>query len=255
MNSILRSSSLSSNPRRRGAPRPIPYFARARNYMAPSRYPKRYVRRGGKCAIVRGVGLPQCMYINLKYSSYGSLTDTTTVVASNSFGLMSMNDIEGGGEQPRYYNQLLSGTLYTKFKVMKASYKVTFLNVDATVNNVAVMVRSDDFTPPTTATLLQNSLEFPDTKGGLLNPAATAGNKKIFKGSIKPRDILGQTKTQYISSPNNTGKYDTSPTNQVNLHVLGACIPTDSSGVDVDYLIEIVYRVKLSDLAGDIGVS
>lgn len=191
------------------------------------------------------------MIVHLPYREYFALsTGTSGNVSLYQFRLNSMYDpnYTGTGNQPRYYDQLVSNSLYSRYRVYKADVMVSIRNRSANDIQAICTVRDDPTRTPTTA--LQNfyDSELPYTGSRMLNGTGEGGDKHrtVFKFSIDIAKFFGMSKTTFYGDNNFRGAYNSSPTRGPILTVAITDDPAETvQGLTADAEVTIVYHSLL----------
>jgi hypothetical protein len=202
-------------------------------------------------------GFPQRLNFMLKYAFYKTLNPSTTGVSYNSFKLNSVYDPDqtGIGNQPRFYDQIFSATLYRKYIVTGCAYEVEFVNQASTNALIGVIVGDTGLTVPSTDSDLWYSKELPRHKIMMLPPAGQSNYKKTIKGYTSISSILANKKSSYMEDDTYQGSYNSDPNTVAYLRALTSAAPLDGTGANVDIYVTLRFTVTAFNLAGDVAQS
>jgi hypothetical protein len=204
------------------------------------------------------LGLPPTLNVLFKYVYYGNFSASTTSTSENKFNLNSCYDPDatGVGNQPRYYDQLCTLTLYNVCHVNSVRYKIKAVNKATHDAQVMVLLGGPNTTSPTSNTNVTYHSELPNSQLRTLTSVGTNKSVTVFKGSSKIWPLVSSSKQQYsMSRTNYSHNYNNNPTIKAHLSVICADDPNGSSGCNVDGYITIWYSCTLSQLAVDVAQS
>lgn len=210
---------------------------------------------------MRTLGFPQKMVVHLPYREHMSLaTGTSGNPTIYQFNLTSLYDPNrtGAGQQPRYYDQLATATLYNRYRVYKADISVTFRNRATSDMQVSCFIRDDPSLVPSNSNVMFYNAEFPYTATRMLNGTGDGGdkNRTTFKFSVDTAKFFGISKTTFYGDNNFRGAYNSSP---ARMPILSCAISDDpaevASGLTCDIEVSIVYHALLYDLAQEVAQS
>lgn len=201
---------------------------------------------------------PQKRFVKLVYTYYDNVSTSSGATNSQIFNLNSLFDPDrsGVGNQPRYLDELLNSTLYTKYRVDKAHYKVDFINKSATDALISCQVRPNStLVPPTTSAQLWYSKELASTTVRTILPLGDDKSRQTISGKVNMHSVLGQTKSAYEGTTTNTAAYNANPSTNVVLNVVTSDNPQDDTSSDIDIYVTITYFACVSHLANQVGQS
>lgn len=210
---------------------------------------------------MRTLGFPQKMVVHLPYREYVAIaTGTAGNAGTYQFQLNNMFDpnLSGVGNQPRYYDQLCTSTLFTRFRVYKADVSVSVRNRSTDDVQAICNVREDSVSVPASA--LQNfyDSEKPYTACRMLNGTGDGGEKHrtVFKFSIDIAKFFGISKTTFYGDNLYRGSYNASPLRGPILTVGITDDPVQTtSGLSADFEVTIVFHALLYALSNDVPQS
>lgn len=194
---------------------------------------------------LRGVGMPQALITEMPYRIAGQLS-------GNAQKFIALNAIfrpEGSaGHQPRFFDQFMNSTWYSRYTVYRADVEVRFRNQlidDATVavNADTAATWPEGLTP---ATLFQmGELPYVHTKVLTDSSDGGGGHTWSFKASYRPHKLLGITKSKLYGEDDYSGGTTSNPTELCYFMIGAADDPQDNTTVLIDYEIYVKYYVKL----------
>ncbi len=187
--------------------------------------------------------VPPAYHTRIAY--YDRQIMTESVAAGGAFYSYKLTDLydpnfTGVGSQPISYDQW--STLYQRFKVMQNIISVTFGNKSTEPMEVG-------FFMTTTSTLPANPLSWPvQNRGGAKMIAPTAGGPCVheFRAVVKPWEVFGVTRQQYVDDMDFSHATNSSPTRNIYLHIFVAGYA--STALTGQARVTMTYDVELSEL-------
>lgn len=191
----------------------------------------------------RFTGLDPHMYVTLKYADTYSFVNTTGVASQQIMNLNSLFDPDrtGTGHQPYSYDQL-AGTLYSRYRVLKTRWKVTFGSANATVYSVVIPSNNLLNTAITGQASYAAACENPRARSSMV-PAT--GRNVTVTGSLSLNVLNGVTPQEYLADDRFQAVYNASPAEVMVLYA--ACYNENASTVTTNILIELEYMVDFHD--------
>lgn len=192
---------------------------------------------------------PSVRKVRFKYTEYGNLAPTSAAVGEYQFRANSMFDpnLTGTGDQPRWFDQMCTATLYNSFQVDSIQYKVTFINKGASDAICAVRFANNSNFPdggPTTESLFHAG-EFPRTTVRTILATGQDRSRTTFSGSQSLWPILAKSKIDYRTNSNYSGGYAANPDSTAYMLIYVGDNPQDSSGANIDWYVEITYMATM----------
>jgi hypothetical protein len=193
---------------------------------------------------------PDNINMKFRYMWYGTLSSTSGAAAQQQFRLNSLYDpdLTGVGGQPRYYDQLLSSSgPYSKYRVVKTHFRVSFMNTNTSNTTIGWgYLRLSDSSAALSPTIDPiNYAEAPDMTYGLIqvnsNPTAfltlstVVDHAKFYGGrnAYEMDELLAD--------------YNANPTDIVYAEL--GYRPYDlSTSASIKAVVEMVYEVQLTGL-------
>lgn len=186
------------------------------------------------------------------------MAPTTTTVESQQFRINSLYDPDytGVGGQPRYYDQLVTGTMYRAYRVDKVGYKITLVNKADNDSQFCIMFRDQDTVSYTSPSQMYTHGELDRTYVYNLPRSTNDNSKRIIKGSIEPYRVQGLSKLEYMTSrAGYVSAYNGNPQNIAYMTVSVSDDANGSSGANVDVYVELLLFATLSNLQHEISQS
>lgn len=207
--------------------------------------------RGRSGVNLRALGLPSSMIAHLVYRDYGNKSPTVAAVGTQQYNLSSCYDPDftGSGTQPRYFDQLCTSTLYSRFLVYRADVTVTFRNRGSSDAICGVRILDSSSVPWSTGQDVFYAGEFPYCASRMLGDKDSSTDTTVFKFTLHHHKFHGITKTKLYSDDIYHGVYNGNPNDNIYMNLGVADDPADATGgANVDYETSIVYHVKFYDL-------
>jgi len=226
-------------------------WSRRPAYRARRRYSGRRAVRPRSSRVIKslnlhGVGMPQVLITQMTYRDYGNLAGNAQVA----YRLNDMtNPRTGVPHQPRFFDQFLNGTWYSRYTVYRADVEVRFRNRQSEDAMVATLAEGSDTTFPETVTpaalFLMGELPYLNSKVLTNKDEGGPDHTWTYKASFRPNKLLGVTKATLYADDAFSGSTASQPNRTANFLLAAADNPQDSGAVSVDYEIYIKYFVKL----------
>lgn len=211
------------------------------------------------------VGLAQTFLTKFRYKDFGQLNPSAgSSAAFIHYRLNSLFDpyYALGGNQPRYFDQLVTDNLYRQYLVYRVDYKVRVRNLNGSHDCQAGIHLAPDESSrwgPSTGNQMFYDGELNFTQLRMLNGKDEGGgaHRTTFMGTIHLAKLIGIKKHKLYDDPGYSGTPSSNPGNTPILTIAMADDPADASGdlIVADYDIELVFHTKLYDLAQNITQS
>lgn len=201
---------------------------------------RRKARRGERRVVnVRtAIGFPDSEVAKIRYSDQITITGSTYAQYTFRGNSVFDPDESGIGHQPMYFDQYAA--VYSKYKVVASSCKVTVANYDATAAVVAVLVPSSEIV---TITSYAIAMEQPYAKRTELIPISTRqGVKCTVKSMMTTQRMLGLTKAQ-LADDDYSASTGSSPLSLWYWNIAFL----DDNAVGVHILVDLEYSVVFYD--------
>lgn len=214
----------------------------AKNGKKPAR--KQLAKRKRKGPVYH-IPFPIRRNVTFKYTMYDNLTASSAGTSSQVINLNSLYDPDssGVGAQPRFYDELVSATMYSRYQVQRVGYNVTFVNKATNDCIVGLALRDSSFTSPTTPGGLWDLREHRHTFVKTCLAQGSGKNRVIMKGTIEPHKLLSMSKAAYKAQYDTTGAlYNANPTNLCKLIAIASDNPQDASTCNVDVFITLYFN-------------
>lgn len=182
--------------------------------------------------------MPHGQVVKMRYVDTFTFATGATGLVTNIFraGSIFDPDVSGVGHQPLAHDQWAA--FYAKYRVLSASIKATFSQVQATQACMVGVSLLENSTPLTTGI---NYAEQPGTDVRMISPITgmnrTSITKKIINGNFDG-DISAYVDTVF------TAQFGANPTEDNFMHVFVANTAGGAS-VDCDVMVEIEYTVRI----------
>lgn len=182
------------------------------------------------------------MYITLKYTEAFTSSVLTAAGSSQTMRLNSIFDPNSavGGTQPYGYDQM--STLYNRYRVLKARWKVSFLASSGTYNAVVI---------PINGTLNAAIADIATFTAASMVPFASYKNYNLgaiaptFTGSMPLNKLGGVSKVEYLTDDRFEAQIGANPAEVISL-LIGFQNPTGGT-ISIGFVVEIWYEVDLHD--------
>jgi len=205
------------------------------------------LKRKGKRTTVnltRAVGpIAPRIIVKLKYTNTHNRTSTLGVPDNYQWNLNSIFDPErtGTGHQP--YGHDTYQSLYNRYRVIKASWRlyVTPHNTTADYNRTVVAVVT-----PQNGSGTFSDLSLASEVPRAITKMTDVGTTLLFKGAIGMAKLNGQTPSQYLADDRFQALFGADPAEILTLNCAMAH-PTVDHTVDCDYHMTISYTVEVWD--------
>lgn len=213
------------------------------------------------CVNLRTIGLPLSMIVKFPYREYFTYTTPVGGIGqSYAFLLNSLYDPNnsGAGDQPRYFDQLVSSNLYRRYIVYRADVQVKARNRSSDDCMVTVAVRNNTSALPSNQDTLFQLSELPYTGNRILHGVTDGGpgSAATFNFSVQPHRFYGMTKAMYYADERFSAYYNASPVLPVGLIISLSDDPHDtSSGITCEFEVQITFYAKIYELGNTIGQS
>lgn len=185
-------------------------------------------------------GFPNTILTKIRYCTFGRITASTGARAINVFAANGIfdPDITGVGHQPLYRDTYAS--IYDQYVVIGSKITVQFVS-NQTDNIIVGINGNDDSTFPTN---IETLMEGNNNTWSCVSQGTGGNNQKVLSMTFEPNEMFGvDTKSDGYSSTAVTA-------NPTELWCYGVwCAALDGSSTsEVQYLVEIDYTVKFSEL-------
>jgi hypothetical protein len=197
-------------------------------------------RRGTPTTVVNRAQNPIAArtIVRMKYSEAFVRTLTASVNDDYQFNLNSINDPNrtGTGHQP--YGHDTFQTLYNRYRVFAASWRITIASASSTTAYVALVPSND----VNAYTAFDAASESPRGFTKVIAPLSGNG-PTIFKGHIALPRLNGSTKSQYMADDRFQAIFGNNPVELMSLHINAYSLATTV----LSYNVELVYHCELFD--------
>lgn len=217
--------------------------------------------RAPRVTMIRGVGLGRSMFTQFTARYADTLTVGTSGQADwDGYRLNGLvpPTVSAGTSRPRYFNQLVSNSLFAKYIVYKVDVEVVFHAENASNDTQGIVWARTETSAPTafSPSAVFNNGELPYFNTLQLQGKDSGGNASTrrFKATYKPKNLFGVKAGDIFSEVDYHGSAAGNPAEQALLWVGAAAEPTGSAAGDVvQYEIYLKYHCKLYDNAFDVA--
>lgn len=194
------------------------------------------------------IGQATRQVLHLPYCEYVRATSGVSVGVLQQWNLNDCYDPyrTGAGNQPRWYDQYLNSTSYTKFCVYAASYDVIIHNRSTNSIQTELILYDDAGSAPAAGSLAAvfYQRELKNTQWKLCEGTGTNNHRVGFRGHVYMADVFGLPRKEVYCAGNICGDYNASPAHRAVLCIICAGNPNDAAPVaDADIFVRIVYHV------------
>lgn len=164
-------------------------------------------------------------------------------------GSMYDPDYHTGGNSVNYFATFCNVALYLRYQIMGAKITVQLVNPTTQMISLYTFLADSRNLSDFTSALAQQALDdLARTPGGrdicYIGPADGGKNQKTISFYIKPWEVQGKTRAQYLADSTYWGSYNNSPADGTYMVLQGICT-LPNTGALLRAVVTVVYYARL----------